>query len=81
MAVITKTGVAGGRACDLKAYRQLVKGEWGTAPPEEPNAFLVGFRSRHYAVAAVHRLWARNALVDGRVLGEVWLSGQSLSWY
>lgn len=71
-AVLTKTGIVAGRACEMRAYLSLVQGTWGTAPPPEPTPMLIGYRAKHYAVATVHRLWLKRGRVDGHVLADVW---------
>ncbi len=73
MGPITKTAVLAGSACDVRAYRQIVRGEYGNAPAPAPNEFLIAYRARHTAVAALHRLLSqRRAVVDENVLGDLW---------
>jgi len=72
MPTVTKTALLAGRACDLRAYRGLVKGDRWSAPPAPPTGLLVEYRARHLAANRVHRLWQRGGVLDAAVLPEVW---------
>ncbi len=72
MPTVTKTALVAGRACDLRAYRGLIKGDrWSAAPPP-PTGILVEYRARHLAVSRVHRLWQRGGVLDAAALPDVW---------
>lgn len=69
---ITKTALAAARSCDVRAYRSLIKGDRWTAPRPPTVGALIGYRARHTAVAAIHRLWLRRSTVDPAVLPDLW---------
>jgi len=69
---ITKSAVTAGRACELRAFRTLSNGEWGTAPLPPPPPPLVRYRARHSALASVHRLRLSRGVVDEASLSLVW---------
>ncbi len=70
--ILTKSGIAAGRACELRALRTLIHGDWGTAPLPPPQASLVRYRARHSALASLHRLRLARAVVDVASLPLLW---------
>jgi len=71
---LTKTGLMAGQACDLRAYRSLVRGERGVSAPPPVSEMLVGYRAKHAAIADIHRLWLRRGIPAPTALEEVWAS-------
>lgn len=72
--VLTKTAIGAGQACDLRARRSLVLGEWGTSPRSPVNEMLVVYRAKHAAIADIHRLWLKRGIPAPAALEEVWSS-------
>jgi hypothetical protein len=69
---ISKTALSSVRACDLRAYRGLIRGGRWTAQPPPVAGLLIGYRARHFALSQVHRLWQRGGCINPDALTNVW---------
>lgn len=69
---MTKSRLTGARSCGLRAYRNLVMGEWGRYDSSPPSPLLAHYRARHQAAATVNRLWAKGGEPDRSVVPALW---------